>query len=130
MAEFGVGFRFFAKTDELAALRAAQAASQAALSKRSACGPREGGNAFQAAAKGSPAAFAQLKPGEELVAVDGDGLLGLPDVKPGSFARLYALQTRIEQALAAPPVCSPLHLLDCCIISDGGGALAPFTGMG
>lgn len=57
--------------------------------------------AVQAVAKGSPAAFAQLKPGEELLAVDGDGLLGLPDVKPGSFARLYALQTRIEQALAA-----------------------------
>lgn len=33
----------------------------------------------------------------------------------------------IEQALAAPPVCSPLHLLDCCPQTDGAAAvlLAP-----
>jgi Zn-dependent protease with chaperone function len=57
--------------------------------------------AVQAVAKGSPAAFAQLKPGDELLAIDGDALVNLPDVRPGSFARLGALQTRIEQTLAA-----------------------------
>lgn len=56
--------------------------------------------AVQAVAKGSPAAFAQLKPGEELLAVEGDALRDLPDIRPGSYARLGALQTRIEQALA------------------------------
>lgn len=54
----------------------------------------------QAVARGSPAAFAQLKPGEELLAIDGNALKELPDVRPGSFSRLAALQTRIEQALA------------------------------
>jgi acetyl-CoA C-acetyltransferase len=29
----------------------------------------------------------------------------------------------IEQALAAPPVCSPLHLLDCCPQTDGAAAV-------
>lgn len=57
--------------------------------------------AVQAVAKDSPAAFAQLKPGDELLAIEGDALVNLPDVRPGSFARLGALQTRIEQTLAA-----------------------------
>jgi hypothetical protein len=57
--------------------------------------------AVQAVAKGSPAAFARLKPGEELLAIDGDALRSLPEVKPGSYSRLAALQTRIERALAA-----------------------------
>jgi len=29
----------------------------------------------------------------------------------------------VEQVLNSPIVASPLHRLDCCVISDGGGAL-------
>jgi acetyl-CoA C-acetyltransferase len=29
----------------------------------------------------------------------------------------------VEEVLASPMVSDPLHRLDCCVISDGGGAL-------
>jgi acetyl-CoA C-acetyltransferase len=29
----------------------------------------------------------------------------------------------VEDVLASPMICDPLHRLDCCVISDGGGAL-------
>ena len=29
----------------------------------------------------------------------------------------------VEQVLASPMICDPLHRLDCCVVSDGGGAL-------
>jgi acetyl-CoA C-acetyltransferase len=39
----------------------------------------------------------------------------------------FQSEVTIEQVLAAPPVCSPLHLLDCCPQTDGAAAvlLAP-----
>jgi hypothetical protein len=57
--------------------------------------------AVQAVAADSPAARAELKAGDELVGIAGQGFAGLPDVPAGSFARLAALQTRIEAELSA-----------------------------
>ncbi len=56
--------------------------------------------AVQAVAAGSPAATAELKAGDELVGIDGVAFAGLPDVPAGSFSRLAALQTRIENQLS------------------------------
>ncbi len=55
--------------------------------------------AVQAVAAGSPAAEAAMNPGDELVAIDGVALDKLPDVRPGSYSRLAALQTKIEETL-------------------------------
>ncbi|MGH6786265.1 MAG: M48 family metalloprotease [Novosphingobium sp.] len=55
--------------------------------------------AVQAVAAGSPAAEAALSPGDELLAIDGVALEKLPDVRAGSYSRLAALQTRIEETL-------------------------------
>lgn len=55
--------------------------------------------AVQAVAAGSPAAEAALNPGDELVAIDGVALDKLPDVRAGSYSRLAALQTKIEETL-------------------------------
>jgi acetyl-CoA C-acetyltransferase len=35
----------------------------------------------------------------------------------------FQAEITMEQALAAPPVCSPLHLLDCCPQTDGAAAV-------
>ena len=54
-----------------------------------------------AVAANSPAALAGVKPGDELVAVQGVDLAALPDVPANSFARQVALASRIDAELAA-----------------------------
>src|SRR3569623_740060 len=36
----------------------------------------------------------------------------------------------VEEVVNSPMVASPLHRLDCCVISDGGGALVGSAGLG
>ncbi|WP_254861536.1 thiolase domain-containing protein [Halovivax gelatinilyticus] len=36
---------------------------------------------------------------------------------------MYPDPVTVEDVIDSPPVAEPLHLLDCCVISDGGGAL-------
>lgn len=38
-------------------------------------------------------------------------------------AALYRTPITIDEVLASPMISSPLHLLDCCVITDGGGAV-------
>jgi acetyl-CoA C-acetyltransferase len=38
-------------------------------------------------------------------------------------AALYRDPITVEDVLASPMIASPLHLLDCCVITDGGGAV-------
>ncbi|HUJ77169.1 MAG TPA: acetyl-CoA acetyltransferase [bacterium] len=33
----------------------------------------------------------------------------------------------VDDVLASPPICDPLHLLDCCLVTDGGGAVVMTT---
>jgi acetyl-CoA acetyltransferase len=40
---------------------------------------------------------------------------------------MYRDPITVEQVLASPVIADPLHLLDCCVISDGGGALVLTT---
>lgn len=56
--------------------------------------------AVQAVAAGSPAALAELQPGEELISLDGVRFADLEAVPAGSFTRLNTLQTRMESLLA------------------------------
>lgn len=41
-------------------------------------------------------------------------------LNPKAFVRT---PLTVEEVLASPPVCEPLHRLDCCLVTDGGGAV-------
>lgn len=56
--------------------------------------------AVQATAAGSPAALADLRPNDEVLAINGDDMAALPAVPPGDYRRLKALHDRIDAALA------------------------------
>lgn len=56
--------------------------------------------AVQAAAAQSPAALADLRPNDEVLAIDGHDMAALPAVPPGDYRRLKGLHDLIDAALA------------------------------
>ena len=71
--------------------------------------------ALPALAQDTPPPSADAAPEAEAVQTDG--------AAPANPHAMLPHVVTVEEVLASPMISDPLHRLDCCVISDGGGAV-------